>query len=123
MAYHKRDVFFEIGDYVYNVAVSIELPCDNYDEYIDKIIQSIEAEPLDSKEVGVFMKNVPAATGTTKAKLGKATISLPNIYVNLSADDSSMGRSVSNGCIRMKNSDVEILYYLLPAMTPVEITD
>ncbi len=40
-----------------------------------------------------------------------------------SADDSSMGRSVSNGCIRMKNSDVEILYYLLPAMTPVEITD
>lgn len=90
MAYHKRDVFFEIGDYVYNVAVSIELPCDNYNEYIDKIIQSIEAEPLDSKEVGVFMKNVPAATGTTKAKLGKATISLPNIYVNLSTDDSSM---------------------------------
>ena len=40
-----------------------------------------------------------------------------------SADDSSMGRSLSNGCIRMKNSDVEILYYLLPAMTPVEITD
>ena len=40
-----------------------------------------------------------------------------------SADDSSMGRSLSNGCIRMKNCDVEILYYLLPAMTPVEITD
>ena len=40
-----------------------------------------------------------------------------------SADDSSVGRSVSNGCLRMKNCDVEILYYLLPAMTPVEITD
>lgn len=40
-----------------------------------------------------------------------------------SADDSSMGRSLSNGCIRMKNCDVEILYYLLPEMTPVEITD
>ncbi len=40
-----------------------------------------------------------------------------------SADDSTMGRSLSNGCIRMKNCDVEILYYLLPAMTPVEITD
>jgi lipoprotein-anchoring transpeptidase ErfK/SrfK len=40
-----------------------------------------------------------------------------------SADDGSVGRSFSSGCIRMRNADVEMLYYLLPERTPVEITD
>ena len=40
-----------------------------------------------------------------------------------SSNDSSVGRSLSNGCIRMRNSDVELLYYLLPVSTPVKIMD
>lgn len=40
-----------------------------------------------------------------------------------SSDDSSVGRSLSNGCIRMRNQDVEILYYLLPDGCPVKIVD
>ena len=40
-----------------------------------------------------------------------------------SPDDSSVGRSLSNGCIRMRNQDVEILYYLLPGGCPVKIVD
>ena len=40
-----------------------------------------------------------------------------------SADDTSVGRSLSNGCIRMRNQDVEILYYLLPGGCPVKIVD
>ena len=40
-----------------------------------------------------------------------------------SADDSSVGRSLSNGCLRMRNQDVEILYYLLPGGCPVKIVD
>ena len=40
-----------------------------------------------------------------------------------SSDDSSVGRSLSNGCIRMRNQDVEILYYLLPGGCPVKIVD
>lgn len=88
--YHIRDVFFELGDYVYNVSVCVELTNDDYENHIDKIIESIKAEPLDSKEVGVFMKNIPIATGTTKAKLGKASMELPNIYVKMASDDSSV---------------------------------
>ena len=38
-------------------------------------------------------------------------------------DNTSVGRSVSNGCIRMHNDDVTMLYYLLPERTPVEITE
>lgn len=89
-SYFTRDVFFEIGDYVYNMSVTVELPCDDYDVYIDKIINSIKAEPLNSEDVGVFMKNVPVSTGFVKAKLGKSTMELPNIYVKLAEDESSI---------------------------------
>ena len=40
-----------------------------------------------------------------------------------SADDSTVGRSLSNGCLRMHNQDVEILYYLVPGGCPVKIVD
>lgn len=40
-----------------------------------------------------------------------------------SGDDASVGRSLSNGCLRMHNQDVEILYYLLPGGCPVKIVD
>ena len=40
-----------------------------------------------------------------------------------SGEDSSVGRSLSNGCLRMHNRDVEILYYLLPGDCPVKIVD
>ncbi|MBO7153027.1 MAG: L,D-transpeptidase family protein [Lentisphaeria bacterium] len=38
-------------------------------------------------------------------------------------DESTVGKSVSSGCIRMKNADVELLYELVPEGTPVIITD
>ena len=38
-------------------------------------------------------------------------------------DESAVGRSLSNGCIRMRNADVETLYYLVPAGTRVTITE
>jgi lipoprotein-anchoring transpeptidase ErfK/SrfK len=38
-------------------------------------------------------------------------------------DDTSLGKSESAGCIRMKNSDVEELYKLVPIKTPVTITE
>lgn len=40
-----------------------------------------------------------------------------------SVDDSTVGRSLSNGCLRMHNQDVEILYYLVPGGCPVKIVD
>lgn len=90
LSYHVRDVFFELGEYVYNLGVCVELPNDGYDQFIDKIIESIKAEPLDAKEVGVLMQNLPVATGTTKAKLGKLNMEVPNIYMEIGADETSM---------------------------------
>lgn len=38
-------------------------------------------------------------------------------------DESTIGQSISAGCIRLKNSDVEELYILLPTGTPVVIEE
>ena len=38
-------------------------------------------------------------------------------------DESSVGKSLSHGCVRMRNADVELLYNLVPEKTPVTITD
>lgn len=38
-------------------------------------------------------------------------------------DESTVGRSLSSGCIRMRNADVEALYYLVPTGTQVSVTE
>ncbi|MBQ7694954.1 MAG: L,D-transpeptidase family protein [Lentisphaeria bacterium] len=38
-------------------------------------------------------------------------------------DESAVGRSLSNGCVRMRNADVEALYYIVPSGTRVVIGD
>ena len=38
-------------------------------------------------------------------------------------DESTVGKSLSHGCVRMRNADVELLYNLVPERTPVTITD
>ena len=85
----NRDVFFELGDYVYNVSVNVEIPLNDRDGYIDRIINSVKAEPLDADEVGILMKNVPEATGTFDLTEGDVTIKLPNIYKEVISTETS----------------------------------
>ena len=39
------------------------------------------------------------------------------------ADDSSIGKSLSAGCVRMHNKDVEELFALVPVGTVVEVVE
>ena len=61
-----------------------------------------------------FLKLAPAST-PGKPLLGYGIHGTP--------DESSVTKSLSNGCIRMRNADVELLYLLVPGRTPVEITE
>ena len=38
-------------------------------------------------------------------------------------DESSVGKSLSHGCVRLRNNDVELLYNLVPERTPVTINE
>jgi lipoprotein-anchoring transpeptidase ErfK/SrfK len=45
------------------------------------------------------------------------------IGIHGTTDDTSVGKSVSAGCVRMYNEDVEELYAIVPIGTPVEIVE
>ena len=84
---YMRDVFFELGDYVYNISVSQKIPSENYDSRISSIISSVNAEEIDASEVGILMRNVPDATGTFAADFGDFTVDMPNNFLDSGASN------------------------------------
>jgi lipoprotein-anchoring transpeptidase ErfK/SrfK len=58
-----------------------------------------------------------------KNRLGNVDTMRRYIYIHGSPDDVKMGEPGSKGCIRMRNQDVVQLFDLIPAGTPILITD
>lgn len=56
-------------------------------------------------------------------RLGQVDTMRRYIYIHGSPDLAEMGRPGSHGCIRMRNADIVELFDLVPAYTPVEITE
>lgn len=57
-----------------------------------------------------------------KGVLGTFRLNLGDGYALHGTDDpSSIGRSVSHGCVRLRNEDIETLYNIVPIGTPVYI--
>ena len=50
-------------------------------------------------------------------------ISEPDYGIHGTADVSSIGQYITNGCVRMRNEDVEELYAIVPSGTTVEIVE
>lgn len=86
---HMRDVFFELGDYVYNVSVSLK-PLGTYVSEIDDIINSIRAKKIDSAKVGILMRNVSDDEGTFTVKGDGWSLAVPNTYAEVEASDSAV---------------------------------
>lgn len=65
------------------------------------------------------------AGGAPDNPIGTRWIDIGNhLGIHGTNDPSSIGKSVSFGCIRLKNEDVELLYdFLVPGMSKVEIVD
>ena len=55
------------------------------------------------------------------AAAGKPDKPLRGFGIHGTGDDSTVGKNWSNGCVRMHNREVELLYYLVPSGTPVRI--
>lgn len=98
---YGRDVFFEYGDYVYNVSVFLKLPMDDYEEYVTKIINSFKVDEIDFNEVGTLIKDYNDATGTIKSKIGKVYITIPDNFVEKSEGDVKGYESPYSGYVIM----------------------
>jgi len=68
----------------------------------------------DENILGTRWMNISATGNTTPVK---------GYGIHGTWDDSSLGKQSSAGCIRMKNSDVEEIFMLVPRGTPVKIVE
>ena len=75
-----RDVFFEKGDYVYNVSVRGRGTGSEAEAATDEILNSIEAGEPDAEKLGILMRNDYDTEGTYTAKGSGWTLTLPNSY-------------------------------------------
>ena len=64
-------------------------------------------------ELGDYFLKLAAAGAPARPLLGYG--------IHGTADENSVMRSLSSGCVRMRNADVEKLYHIVPAGTPVEV--
>ena len=80
----------------------------------EKVTNPIWVDPDDSKKV---------IESGSENPLGYRWMSFHGNYgIHGTNNESSIGNYVSNGCIRMRERDVEELYEMIPIGTPVEIT-
>lgn len=84
--FFTKDAFFEVGDYVYNVCVSIKLPNKDKDKIINSILNSIKADKIDFSKVGTILNPYSESEGTiTCDDLNKCTFVLPDNFTELQA--------------------------------------
>ena len=106
-----------------------------------KIVVHTKEFRLDLFRNGKLYKSYPVAIGRpeTPTPKGEFTIvnkdedpgprfgarwlglSVPHIGIHGTNHPQSIGRAVSEGCVRLHNPDIEELYWMLPLGTPVTI--
>lgn len=80
-----KDFFFEVGEYVYNVFVSTQLPDTSANQKLDAVLNSIKAEELDVEEIGLLLRDSSDEEGTYTVKEGKWSLTVPNTYEEISS--------------------------------------
>lgn len=79
--YHNAvDVFFENGDYVYNISVRLDNKIDNQQAKIDAILGSMRVSAPDTATLGTVLRNNPDDSGMHEVKGTSWILSLPNSY-------------------------------------------
>ena len=96
--YVGRDVFFELGDYVYNVNIKYQTPNNLGESMTNAILNSIEIKEIDSSKVGILMRNIPDYEGTFTVSQDKWSLVVPNSYSEVArAEDGVMMENMLTG--------------------------
>ena len=102
-----RDVFFEVGDYVYNIAAATALPDTNADTKLNAIFNSVKADKLNVEQVGLLMRSVSDEEGSYTIKEDDFSITVPNTYeeVATAADGAILMNQLHGTTITITMSD------------------
>ena len=88
--------------------------------------QLVPLDVAEGREITVNKNIVIPPFGTTQRKyngvLGTNRLNMGDGYALHGTDEpTSIGTSVSHGCVRLRNEDIETLYQMVPVGTPVYI--
>lgn len=79
-----RDMFVELGDYVYNISIFLDKSSVHY---MDKIMQSIVLEELDGEHIGSLLRNNRDTSNPLKLDNSYYSLELPGSWRSLSSGD------------------------------------
>lgn len=83
--YVRKDVFFENGNYVYNVSVTVKAPDDKTEIIMSKLLGNLKVNDVNEDEVGVLIRNDTDIDSKFTAKTDDWSMVLPNSYVEIGA--------------------------------------
>lgn len=72
---YSIDSFFEKGDYVYNIAVTV--PSEKDREKAEKLIRTVQTEEIDSSRIGKLLRNDPDSETTISHEIKKLKLAVP----------------------------------------------
>ena len=83
-----RDVFFEVGEYVYNVTVRLKSSIKNADSMMNTIYNSIQTEELSPEKVGMLLRNEIDLNSSLTSKSSTWSIEIPQYFIADSVNSS-----------------------------------
>ena len=115
---YSTDTFFELGDYVYNISITIDRDArSDYEKITKSILNSIKVTPLDPEETGILMRYDPDREALYTIKGDKWSIKVPESFEKQSSTDegaiisdvytgTTMSFSIKDSSGKRRNSDL-----------------
>lgn len=103
--HERKDVFFEKGDYVYNVSVCVKTPSDRKDIIFSKVLGNLKVNDINTDDVGIIMRNDRDSDYVYKSKADDWTLELPNTFSEITVtNNNAVYVDSMTGCMLTVNS-------------------
>ena len=107
---YVRDVFYDKGEYVFNITVNVKMPNGRAEQIVNEILNSVKCGVPDSEKVGVILRNTFDEEGTYTSKINSWSMELPNYYQEVASDLSSSAYYSNKDGITIKLQQASGLY-------------
>lgn len=84
---YVRKIFYDKGDYVYNITIKLPLPDDYAEKTADTILNSVKTKELTNDDLGNILYNYPELEGNYVSKHGDWSLIVPEGYIEDYADE------------------------------------